>query len=120
MKSQDSWIRRDVLFAVSGAIDAVCQMSGQRASYFSKLFRYIADRCPFSFLVIMIIGSILASCTVTMNGITVILGIGIVFFGNGLIYSSAVRYIDEKIESRYRLTCLSFLLLFSDIICHQM
>lgn len=114
-KSSDVFINRDLLFAISGAFNALCQASGMRASYFSKFVGYISRRYAFIFILIIVAGSILCCCVFSLNVIIVIFGIGVVFLGNGLIYSTCVKNIDDRIESKYRLTCLSFWLLFSDM-----
>lgn len=86
-----------------------------RSSYFSKYLTIISKQCPYVFLFLMIVGSILSCGIFSLNIIIVFIGISILFFGNGLIYSACVKHIDDKIESKYRLTCLSFWLVFSDI-----
>lgn len=109
------WINRNLYFALSGIFNAIFQMIGNRTSYYTKFILNIGQKYPFIFIIFQVICGLIASCVYFIQPFIVLIGISGVYLMNGAIYSSGVKYIDSKIDSKYNLISLSVWLLFADI-----
>eukprot|EP00483_Globobulimina_turgida_P008760 UN08778 len=115
MEGKHVWINRDLYFALSGILNGICQVLGNRTSYYTKYITLIGQKYPFCFVVFQLCCGVLCSCVYFIQPFIALLGIAGVYLMNGAIYSSGVKYIDTKIDQKYNLIALSVWLIFADI-----
>eukprot|EP01084_Bolivina_argentea_P232863 392361_1 len=115
MKGNVTWINRDLYFAISGVLNAVCQIVGNRTSYYTQCILSIGQKHPFYFIICEVACGVLCSCVLFIQPLIALFGIAGVYLMNGAIYSSGVKYIDSNIQQKYNLISLSVWLLFADI-----
>merc|ERR1712129_122484 len=53
------WMDRNLYFAISGGLNALCQIAGNRASYYTSCVRAIGQRHPMYFVMLQLVAGVL-------------------------------------------------------------
>ena len=109
------WVDRNLYFAVSGVLNALCQVLGNQTVYYTRCVAVIGQRHPFYFIVFQVMCGVACSCVYFIQPAVVLIGIAGVYLMNGAIYASGLQLIDSKIHHRYNLLAVSVWLVFADI-----